>query len=520
MKKLGKFKGLIICVLLVFVVSIIVYLFGSGLSSTELFADKETAEPISDEKLMLEKLNNGEITEENLDSMYFTREELKTILKKVDDSKKLVRNIITYEYYFEEWTVIGYETDENGNETDTEIWGWNKGYHKESKEITNEAIEKPNVVEWQPIYCLAAMASMYQGDDWTDTNDNGEFYVENRIDDKTLDNAIRVFNYEYNYLFDGARTSKTFYEWDELESICYRYVEEGDWDAESYPPGEYHIRTCKKIPESCVSNICNALVQYDYQFCKNTHCTPRYQHPNNWEVDYRIYDVDPELLTRCCQIVAPNFEWEFFLTMLETLPGVEDEVDEETGEVTKKGILTKYNEYYQMYLSEFTKNEEQHEIDDKGIIVGEELTDLVFGTKSFKEWDGEDFTSPLESYKRISSSYGYRWHPVSGEWKYHYGIDLAAYTGTPIYAVLDGVVTVAKYSETAGNYVVIDHGNGLKTEYMHASVLNVSVGQVVSAGQLLAEVGSTGRSTGPHLHFGVKLNGEYVDPYPYLEGCL
>ena len=519
MKILSKLKPLLISTLIGVVLFGVLYLFGSGLASSDLFKDKDTQKSVSDEKQMLEMINSGEISEEDLDSMYFSREELKTILKKVDDSKKLITNLITYEYYFEEWTVIGYEEDDNGNLTDEEIWGWNTGYRKKTKTITNEEIENPNVVEWQPIYALAAMASIYEEDRWEDAVSDGEWYVQERIDDEVLDNAIRVFNYEYNYLFDGARTSKTSYSWDELESICYRYEETGDWDAESYPPGEYHIRTCEKIPESCVSNICNALTQYDYQFCKNTHCTPRYQYPDNWEVDYRIYDVDPDILTRCCQLVAPNFEWEYFLTILETLPGVEDTVSE-TGEIKKKGILSKYKEYYDYYLTKYTKNEEQHDISDEGIIVGEELTDFLFQTKTYKEWDGEEFSSPLSSYTRVSSEFGYRWHPILGTWKNHTGIDIAASTGTDIYTVLDGVVTVASNNSVSGNYVVIDHGNGLKTVYAHASSIDVEVGQVVTKGQVIAAVGSTGRSTGPHLHFGVSLDNQYVDPYPYLENCL
>ena len=85
-------------------------------------------------------------------------------------------------------------------------------------------------------------------------------------------------------------------------------------------------------------------------------------------------------------------------------------------------------------------------------------------------------------------------------------------------AAAAGMVTSAAYSSAAGNYVMIDHGGGLYTVYMHASALLVSPGQEVSAGQVIAKVGSTGISTGNHLHFGVSLNGSYVSPWSYLGG--
>ena len=100
--------------------------------------------------------------------------------------------------------------------------------------------------------------------------------------------------------------------------------------------------------------------------------------------------------------------------------------------------------------------------------------------------------------------------------KFHNGVDFAANSGTPIMAAYDGTVVGAAYNSSMGNYVMIDHGDGLFTIYMHASELYVSSGQSVSKGETIAAVGSTGRSTGPHLHFSVRLNGEYVNPWNYL----
>lgn len=98
----------------------------------------------------------------------------------------------------------------------------------------------------------------------------------------------------------------------------------------------------------------------------------------------------------------------------------------------------------------------------------------------------------------------------------HYGIDIPAPAGTPIYASAAGTVEAATYGSSTGNYVLINHGGGIKTVYMHASALYVSAGQTVSAGQVIAAVGSTGDSTGNHLHFGVKVNGTYQNPLYYV----
>ncbi len=125
------------------------------------------------------------------------------------------------------------------------------------------------------------------------------------------------------------------------------------------------------------------------------------------------------------------------------------------------------------------------------------------------------FTHPCPGYSRISSEFGWREAPIAGAGNNHKGMDLAAPTGTPIYAAA-GTVTTARYSSSAGNWVVINHGNGLQTYYMHASALYVSEGQSVSKGQNIAAVGSTGQSTGPHLHFQVMQNGTPVNPRNYL----
>lgn len=135
-----------------------------------------------------------------------------------------------------------------------------------------------------------------------------------------------------------------------------------------------------------------------------------------------------------------------------------------------------------------------------------------------RKYDGGIFTWPAPSYTRISDEYGYRMHPTLGIEKFHNGIDMAAPGGSPILAAYDGKVVAAAYSSSMGNYIMIDHGDSLYTIYMHASALYVSKGTEVRKGDKIAAVGSTGRSTGNHLHFSVRLNGNYVNPRNYLGG--
>ena len=133
-------------------------------------------------------------------------------------------------------------------------------------------------------------------------------------------------------------------------------------------------------------------------------------------------------------------------------------------------------------------------------------------------YTGGAFRWPCPSSTRVTSNYGTRVSPMSGASSNHKGIDIGASAGADIIAAADGTVTAASYSSAAGNYVMIDHGGGLYTVYMHASSLLVSPGQTVSAGDVIEKVGSTGISTGSHLHFGVSLNGSYVSPWSYLGG--
>lgn len=117
--------------------------------------------------------------------------------------------------------------------------------------------------------------------------------------------------------------------------------------------------------------------------------------------------------------------------------------------------------------------------------------------------------------RTITSPYGYRYHPISGTYKFHSGIDIGASYGSPVYAAASGVCTVSYDAGGFGNYVTINHGNGYTTLYGHMSSVIVSTGQSVSQGQVIGYVGSTGASTGPHLHYNVYYNGSLTNPLSY-----
>ena len=120
------------------------------------------------------------------------------------------------------------------------------------------------------------------------------------------------------------------------------------------------------------------------------------------------------------------------------------------------------------------------------------------------------------SYINFSSAYGWRKHPVYGDMRFHHGVDLGAYQDTPIYASRSGTVTIASYDWSSGYWVNISHGDGFTSRYLHMTHYVVSAGQYVSQGQVIGYVGSTGTSTGPHLHFGIYYNGVSQNPAAYI----
>ena len=141
---------------------------------------------------------------------------------------------------------------------------------------------------------------------------------------------------------------------------------------------------------------------------------------------------------------------------------------------------------------------------------------LVGGKPPSSVTNGISWTMPC-SYILLTSPYGYRTHPITGvPGSWHDGVDLANVSGTPLYATRSGTVTIATYSGSAGYYVSINHGDGFSSIYMHMTHFVVSAGEQVAAGQVIGYMGSTGMSTGPHLHFGISYQGKSQNPADYL----
>ncbi len=143
----------------------------------------------------------------------------------------------------------------------------------------------------------------------------------------------------------------------------------------------------------------------------------------------------------------------------------------------------------------------------------------ITSIKVGEDYVGGEFAWPAPGYSTITSKYGMRVHPILKTYRVHSGTDIAMPTGAYIIAANDGVVTKAGYSTAGyGNMVLIDHGGGVSTLYGHGSEILVQTGQTVKRGDIIMKAGSTGWSTGPHLHFEVRINGKHVDSLPYITG--
>ena len=192
----------------------------------------------------------------------------------------------------------------------------------------------------------------------------------------------------------------------------------------------------------------------------------------------------------------------------ELMSDKEQEITVFEGDISNKEAAIAEYEAMIAEQDEIIKALEQSILEEKKRLLAENKKAIVY--------DGGKFAWPAPSYTRISDEYGTRIHPILGTQQFHNGVDMAAPSGSPILAAYDGEVVAASYSPTMGNYIMIDHGDGLITIYMHASSVSVSEGTMVARGEQIGCVGSTGRSTGPHLHFSVRENGSYVSPWNYL----
>lgn len=183
-----------------------------------------------------------------------------------------------------------------------------------------------------------------------------------------------------------------------------------------------------------------------------------------------------------------------------------------------KGELSAYQEQIEAQEAEIRaveeevrrREEEERKRTERG---AENAQGSAAGTKSLGELR---FLWPCPSSAMISSPFGARSSPAEGASSYHRGIDIAAPSGSAIVAAADGEVVTAAYSGAAGNFIMLSHGGGIYTLYMHCSGMSVGVGQRVRAGDMIGKVGSTGISTGPHLHFGLRSGGSYLNPSDYV----
>ncbi len=218
----------------------------------------------------------------------------------------------------------------------------------------------------------------------------------------------------------------------------------------------------------------------------------------------------------------------------ETLEAEKEVLDEaeaalESEEASLQELLDDKKTQLNSYKQQILAKEEDIEAYEKEIAARDALikqleTDITEEQKRIArergilfEYDGSKFTWPAPSYVAITDDFGLRIDPFTGRQAGHNGIDMGAPGGSPILAAFDGVVAAAANDWSMGNYIMINHGGGLYTVYMHASKLLVKKDDIVKRGEKIALVGTTGRSTGNHLHFSVRLNGKYVNPWPYLK---
>lgn len=159
---------------------------------------------------------------------------------------------------------------------------------------------------------------------------------------------------------------------------------------------------------------------------------------------------------------------------------------------------------------------ELNRLEDKLLEQSKEIEKKIISLQSKEKYIGGELDWPVPGYYRISSPYGYRIHPILKTKKMHTGIDIAAPSGATVIAANSGTVIYSGYYGGYGNTVIIDHGGQISTLYAHNSKLLVKEGDKVTKGQTISKVGSTGLSTGPHLHFEVRKNGQHTNPMDYL----
>lgn len=207
----------------------------------------------------------------------------------------------------------------------------------------------------------------------------------------------------------------------------------------------------------------------------------------------------------------------------ETLKTYQSELDYNIDEATKTKValtnmkVLKDNKVATLNKQDLDYHNQIEEYRNQIAALEARIKLLVAANASGTPYVGGDFVWPVPGYNKITSKFGMRTHPITGVYKLHTGTDIGAPTGADFVASNKGIVIAAEYNTAYGNYVMIDHGGGIQTLYAHGSQIVVSVGQEVSAGEVVLKVGSTGYATGPHAHFEVRINGTPVEPLTYLQ---
>ncbi len=240
---------------------------------------------------------------------------------------------------------------------------------------------------------------------------------------------------------------------------------------------------------------------------------------NRAEYISKITEYDREMLTKYQEIKASVEATEAILKEEHVqLEGLVAQTKDE--QAAMEALISAKATELARYENDIVMSEElEAEMEEELQALEKELKELEKRLKQEQSkvvYDGGQFKWPVPGYYNVTSNFGWRTHPIFKIQRLHNGIDIGAPTGTPIIAAYAGEVVVATYQAAAGNYIMINHGSNLYTVYMHMSKFNVKVGQSVKQGDTIGLVGSTGNSTGPHLHFSVRLNGEYVNSGPYV----
>ena len=178
--------------------------------------------------------------------------------------------------------------------------------------------------------------------------------------------------------------------------------------------------------------------------------------------------------------------------------------------IVKNNYISKLTQQEQELQAKIEESINELRLIEKEIVM---LTTANIGT----DYVGGVMAWPVPGYTRITSQFGMRTHPITGVYKLHTGMDIGAPIGTNFIAANDGVVIKAGFNTAYGNMVIIDHGGGVSTLYAHGSEILVTLGQGVKKGDPILKVGMTGYTTGPHAHFEVRVNGEYVQPLNFVQ---